>query len=289
LVLGPAVFLFVPESPVRALVPVDVRGAVLLASGLALLLLGISKGRDWEWTSGLTLGVFAGALALLASFAVVETRVRDPLVDLGLLVTQPFTSAYACSAAFGFALFLGAFLIPPMVAAPTATGYGLGLDTLEVGLVLFPTGLVTLASAWASGRLVDRVGPRSLVAAGAVCGIAGFTWLALAHGSAAAVGVGSAILGVAWGTVLTGIASLVVRAARPDQTTIAVAVNVVVRNTSVAIGAQVAFAIVAAAPVIAGFPAESGYTNAFWVGAAGAGVLLATSLLLRGRPPRAGT
>ncbi len=42
-------------------------------------------------------------------------------------------------------------------------------------------------------------------------------------------------------------------------------------------------------PAVAGFPAESGYTNAFWMGAAGAGVLLASSLLLRGRPPRAVT
>jgi MFS family permease len=289
LVLGPAVFLFVPESPVRAAVRVDVRGAVLLAGGLALLLLAISKGREWEWTSGLTLGVLAAALALLAAFAFVETRVRDPLVDLGLLVTQPFTSAYACSVAFGFVFFLAVFLIPPLVAAPESTGYGLGLDTLEVGLVLFPTGLVTVVSAWASGRLVDRVGPRWLVATGAVVGVAGYTWLALSHASAVAIGAGSAIIGIAWGTVLTGVASIVVRSARQDQTSIAVAVNVVVRNTSVAIGAQVAFAIVAAAPVVAGFPAESGYTNAFWMGAAGAGVLLASSLLLRGRPPRAVT
>ena len=289
LVLGPAVFLFVPESPIRAAVRVDVRGAVLLAAGLALLLLGISKGREWEWTSGLTLGVFAAAFALLVAFVLVETRVRDPLVDLRLLVTQPFTSAYACSAAFGFAFVLAVFMIPPLVAAPESTGYGLGLDTLEVGLVLFPTGLVTMVSAWISGRLVDRVGSRALVATGAVVGIAGFTWLALVHDSAVALGFGSAVIGVGWGTVLTGVASLVVRSARHDQTSIAVAANVVVRNTSVSIGTQVGFAIVAAAPVVAGFPAESGYTNVFWMGAAGAGVLLASSLLLRGRPPRAVT
>src|SRR4051794_28852667 len=63
-------------------VPVDFAGAALIASGLAALLVGISKGNDWGWTSGRELGLFAGSAALLAAFVVVERSVRHPLVPL---------------------------------------------------------------------------------------------------------------------------------------------------------------------------------------------------------------
>ena len=90
------------------------------------------------------------------------------------------------------------------------------------------------------GRAIDRAGPRALVAAGGVLGMAGYTALA-------------------------------------------VAVNNVPRNTAVAIGAQVAFAIIAGAELVGGYPAESGYTWVFAMGGAGAALLLLASALLPGR------
>jgi MFS family permease len=163
-VLSVAVVAFVPESS-RSRVPVDVLGAVLLGLGLVALLLGISKGRDWGWASAAIVGLFATAVALLACFVFVERRVRQPLVDLRLVVTRPFAQANACVSVMAFSFFIPAFLVPSIAAAPEATGYGSGLSTMRVGLVLFPTGIATLAGAWAAGRLVDRVGPRALVAA----------------------------------------------------------------------------------------------------------------------------
>jgi MFS family permease len=284
IVLGAAILLVVPESPVRARVPVDVAGAVLLGSGLAALLLAISKGRDWGWTSGLTVGVFATAALLLLVFAAVERRVREPLVDLALVVTRPFADTNVCVFAFGFTFFTAAFLLPTIAATPEASGYGSGLSTLEVGLTLFPTGIATMISAWAAGRLVDRIGPRALVAGGSLLGLAGYVSLALAHATPLALGAGSAVVGLSWGLVLTGIAAVVVRRAPRDKTSVAVAVMVVSRNTAVSIGAQVAFALVAGAGVVAGFPAEAGYTRAFVLAAAGAVVTLLASLLVPGRP-----
>jgi hypothetical protein len=46
----------------------DVPGAALVTSGLVLLVLGITQGRQWEWTSTRTIGVFAAATVLLAAF-----------------------------------------------------------------------------------------------------------------------------------------------------------------------------------------------------------------------------
>jgi hypothetical protein len=151
--------------------------------GLLALLLAISRGSTWGWTSGPTLASFAAALALLAAFALVEERVRQPLVNLGLVVTRPFASANLCAFAFGYSFFIAVFVIPQMAAAPASTGYGLDLSTTGIGLVLLPTGVASLAGGVAGGRAIEHVGPRSLVASGAALGIAGYTFLALAHPS----------------------------------------------------------------------------------------------------------
>jgi MFS family permease len=275
----------VDESPVRADVRLDAGGATLLGVGLFALLLAISRGSTWEWLSARTLLVFAGAAVALTVFVAVERRVRDPLVDLALVVRRPFTSANACAAAFGFAFFNAVFVIPQIAAAPTSTGYGSGLSTTGIGLVLVPTGVASVVGGLAGGRLLDRAGPRALVATGGVLGMAGYLSLALFHASPVALAAGSAIVGLGWGVILTGIASVIIRSAPPESTAVAVAVSAVGRNTAVAIGAQIAFAIIAGVEVVGGHPAESGYIWVFAMGGTGAAVLLLASSALPGRRP----
>jgi MFS family permease len=132
LVVAVAVLVLVDESPVRAHVRLDLGGALLLALGLVALLLAISKGSAWGWSSARIVGIFAASAALLALFVLVERRVRQPLVDLGLVVTRPFLNANVCVSAFGFAFFVAVFLVPQIAASPESTGYGLGLSTVEI-------------------------------------------------------------------------------------------------------------------------------------------------------------
>jgi predicted MFS family arabinose efflux permease len=188
--------------------------------------------------------------------------------------------------AFGFSFFVGVFMIPQLAAAPTSTGYGLGLSTTGIGLILLPTGLASLVGGLFGGRVVARVGPRPLVGAGGALGVAGYTFLAVVDASAATLALGSAAVGLAWGLILTGIASVVIRSAPRDSTSVAVAVNAVIRNTAVAIGAQVAFAIIAGVDVVGTYPDESGYTWVFAMGALGAALLVWASTLLPGRAAR---
>ena len=56
----------------------DVLGALLVTSGLSILVLGITKGHDWGWTSGRTIGVFALAAVLLIGFIGQESRAEPP-------------------------------------------------------------------------------------------------------------------------------------------------------------------------------------------------------------------
>ena len=77
--------LFVPESPVKSPARIDWGGTVMLSAGLVCLLLAVSEGPAWGWGSARIVGLFAAAAVILALFAVLERRVREPLVDMGLM------------------------------------------------------------------------------------------------------------------------------------------------------------------------------------------------------------
>lgn len=76
---------FVPESPVRARQRLDVAGALLIGGGLAGVLLYISQGTSWGWTSPGCYGYLIGGLAALVLFVVRQRMAADPLIDLKLL------------------------------------------------------------------------------------------------------------------------------------------------------------------------------------------------------------
>jgi hypothetical protein len=80
--------------------------------------------------------------------------------------------------------------------------------------------------------------------------------------------------------------TVVIRGSSTDKTGVAIGVNVVIRNTSVAVGTQDAVALVSGAGLIDGFTAESGFTRAFVLGAAGATLALLASVLMPGREGR---
>jgi len=274
---------FVPESSVRSRIPVDVAGAVLLASGLVSLLLAISKGTAWGWSSMEIITLFAGAAALLTVFVLVERRIPQPLVDLRLVTTKPFANANLCAFVFGYAFFVAVIVIPQIAAAPEESGYGLDLSTIEIGLLLVPTSAAGFLGSWLGGRVVDRIGPRALVALGAVLGVVGYVSLAAERSTFETLALGSAVIGLGWGFILTGIYPVIMRSASVDKTSVAIGVMVVFRNTAVSTGVTVAFVLIAAAGYSGEFVNDAGYTWAFVMCAGGAAVTLLASALLPGR------
>ncbi|MCO5968587.1 MFS transporter [Actinoallomurus soli] len=92
--LGAAVLLaarlLIPESRAATAGRVDRPGVALLSGALVLLVLPLIEGRQLGWPLWTWLCLAAAPLAL-AAFAVVEGRVREPLVDLRLFRDRPFT------------------------------------------------------------------------------------------------------------------------------------------------------------------------------------------------------
>src|SRR5690606_15628020 len=95
----------------------DYPGLVVLAVWLVCLLLGISEGNAWGWTSRGVLGLFGAAAVLCVVWVLIELRVRAPLVRIALLVGPRSLSANVVSALLGFSMFAAFTLIAGFIQA----------------------------------------------------------------------------------------------------------------------------------------------------------------------------
>ena len=80
-----AAWIVVPPSPVRTPGRISVLPAVMLSAWLVCLLLGLSQGHRWGWTSGDVLSLLAAAVVLAALWVLVETRSAAPLIDMQMM------------------------------------------------------------------------------------------------------------------------------------------------------------------------------------------------------------
>ena len=265
-------------------------GGALLSGGLLAALLAISQGNQWGWSSTRVIGLFVAAGCLLVAFVLVELRVTEPLVDMRAMARRPLWGASAAAFAVSFAFFIYLLLVPQIATLPPVSGYGLGLTITETGLVVLPGSLASILGGWLSGRLVGRVGARVLVALGAACAAAAYVALAIWHDNVGPIVVAVAVLGLGVGLAVPAIVNLVVRAAGELETSVSVAVNFVVRTIGGALGIQTVAALVTGAgSTAAGFPAESGFTDGFVLGALAALVALVATIAVpapRRRPAR---
>lgn len=144
---------------------IDWSGLVLVSVGLFAVVLALVESDAWGAGPALAVGL-AGALVLLA-FAVVERRVRDPLVELSLFRNGPYFGATAAA----FAL-VGSYWAV-MFFQPQYLQDARGHSAVESGLMILPITVPMIFISPFSGRLIGRFGARRLMTAGMVLGTLG--------------------------------------------------------------------------------------------------------------------
>jgi EmrB/QacA subfamily drug resistance transporter len=150
-----AAILVLPTFPRRVGRRFDVLGFLTVASGLFALLLGLSNGEDWHWTSYRILILFTFSVLSLALFVVIELQVDDPLLDLRVFRYGAFTHTLLLISLLMVVLFNTAFYVPQFLQL------GQGLGAFEAGLVLLPPALVMAVLMPIAGMVYDRIGPRA--------------------------------------------------------------------------------------------------------------------------------
>jgi DHA2 family multidrug resistance protein len=165
------VFIKDPPYLKRTAMRIDYAGLMLLVTGLGCLQIVLDKGQRENWfSSGLIfwLSIISGTAILL--FVIVELFFAEhPVVDLRAFKNVSFSTGTVVMFFAFFSLFASIVLLP--VYLQTLMGYTATL----AGMVLAPGGIATLVAMPLAGRLVTRMNPKLLLAAGlGICGYAAF-------------------------------------------------------------------------------------------------------------------
>src|SRR4051794_20319433 len=213
---------------------IDWAGQATLTAGLFLLVLALLRGNDVGWGSTEIVAELSASAVLIALFMLIESRIKDPMLPLGLFRIPSFTgaqvSAFSISASL-FAVYIYATIYLQSV---------LGLSPIEAGLAYLPGTFLNAATSGITagmaekGKLSSRVAVSlglAMVATGLLLmttADANSSWLAIQPGLIIAmIGTGMfnpAVIGVALGSV------------SEDQSGLAAGTNDTFRQAGIAVG-----------------------------------------------------
>ncbi|MFJ2116312.1 MULTISPECIES: MFS transporter [unclassified Streptomyces] len=286
------VLAFVPESRVRTGGSFDLVGAIGLSIALVSLLLAVSKGADWGWDSGTTLGLFAVAVITLIAWGAYELRTAQPLVDLRTLARRQVLFTNLASIAFGFSMFATALSLPQLLQLPEQTGYGLGRSMLTVGLVLAPQGLVMMAMAPLSARITTTRGPKTTLMTGAVIVAAGYSLNIVLMSEVWHLILVSCVIAAGVGCAYGAMPALIMGAVPASETAAANSLNTLMRSIGTSFASAIAGVVLARMTTTFGttaLPSENGFKVVMAIGAGAALLAFALASFLPGRSAAART
>ncbi len=285
----------VPESREKRPTKPDYAGALALSAALASLLVAISEGTRWGWTSFGVLGLVAVSVVAFVVWARIEHRVDEPLVDLRTFTRREMAATNVTTLIVGFSMFSTFILLPNFVQMPNGLppqvaaqlGYGFGASPVEVGLYFIPSSVAMIVAGPLAGALGTKYGRILPLRAGIVFLVLALGLLTVAHGAPWTIYAWMVLLGIGLAFCFAALGNLVIDYSRPGETGVASGMNTIMRTIGAALGSQVAAAIISS-NTLAGtqVPLERGFTIAFGIGAVGALVALVPTLLLR--PPDKG-
>jgi EmrB/QacA subfamily drug resistance transporter len=227
-----AAVLFLPYFGPTAVGRFDVLGFVTVATGLVSLLLALTEGQSWGWTSYRIITLFAVSAVFLALFVIIELEVENPLLDVRVFRHGAYTNSLLLISVLSVGLFAVLFYIPLLLQQAR------GLGAFDTGLLLLPQALVMGVLMPSAGMIYDKFGPRWPAAIGLALTAVGtyllidvnldtsnttIVWLLVLR----SVGMGLSMMPIMTG----GIAAV-----PPDMVDGAGAFNTVVQRASAALG-----------------------------------------------------
>jgi EmrB/QacA subfamily drug resistance transporter len=251
----------------------DVAGALTITASLMLAVYGIVNGNEAGWSSTWIIALLVSALVLLIVFVIIEARIAEPLMPLGLFRIRNVAVANAAAVLWAAAMFAW-FFISALYMQQV-----LGYDAMQVGLAFLPSNLIMAAfSLGLSAKIVMVFGNRLSIAAGLLCaalGLALFTLAPVDGNFLVHVFPGMALLGVGAGIALNPMLLCAMSDVEPGESGLASGIV----NTAFMMGGAVGLAILASVAaartgtlIAAGIDSvaalNGGYHLAFGIGAA---------------------
>jgi MFS family permease len=231
-----------PESRSAHRARLDVPGVLLMASGTAALLAGLTEGRA-GWGRPPTLLLIGSGVVLLVGFVLAERRSDQPMLDLGLLGRPAFRAVNLAGLA------TGAGIIALMSYVSGFVGSGLGISATTAAWLMLAWSAPSVATAVAARHLPARWSGRSQMAAALlVIGVGQLLVLGVDTDSGPARFVpGLLLAGVATGVLNAAMGRESVASVPPGQAGLGSGANNTARYLGSALGVTVVSVV--AAPV----------------------------------------
>jgi len=154
------IFIEEPVKKIKGLKNFDIFGALLLGLSLGSLVLVLDQGQGWGWISTKSIITYMITAVSMYIFILVESKAKEPVVDLKFFKIFTFTAAIITSFISFMGMMGGLFLLPIFIQ-----NY-LGYSVTKTGLLFIPMALGMMFTAPLGGWLSSKIEPRFLTAFG---------------------------------------------------------------------------------------------------------------------------
>lgn len=255
-------WLYVKESPIRSGGRLNWLNAALMMLGVTGIIIGISEGGDWGWTSGRTLGLLVGGAAVCGLWVFAELVSTNPVFNLHLMRERPVWSTNVFAFMVGAGMY-GSFAVYPIYAElPTSTGFAYGASMMESGLYLLPMVAPMGLAGLVARHLTAAFGASRVLVAGSIVTAVGFGAMVPWHEHPYEMMISLALAGTGFGLVLTTLFTVVVHAVPGPNVGEVSGMNTVIRFIGGAVGTQVVSSLISGRTVD-GLPVLHGFLASF--------------------------
>jgi EmrB/QacA subfamily drug resistance transporter len=262
----------------------DALGAVLVTGGLATTVFAITQANGYGWSSAKTIGLFAVAVFLLASFVAVELRSSDPLMSFSIFRIKTVAGANAAGLILGTAV-MSMFLMLTLYMQQV-----LGFSPLKTGVSYLAVALSMIVWSAVASQLVTKVGVKPVLVTGMAVLTVGLLYFTQVSTDGSYVGdllPGFLVIAVGMGFAFVPVSIAALAGVEAKDAGLASGLI----NTSQQIGGALGIAVLSSVAVAHTTSAAktgertaealtTGFHAAFWVGAAIAAAGALASLLL---------
>lgn len=247
-----AILLVVPESPIRSGGRFDSLGAGCISVWLTALLLAITKGEHWGWTSPAILGLFVIFGIVFLLWIPWELRASQPVIDLRTTAYRPVLLTNITTFIVGIAMYANMLSSTQLLEMPTSTGYGFGFTVFHSGLALLPSAMAMVLMAPVAARIVTLFGPKTALMIGGLVLAAGYLFRTFFITGVWEIMLGAIIVSSGTMIAFSAAPNIIMRVVPITETSAANGLNNVMRT----MGTSVSSAAVAA--VLTGITMEVG-------------------------------
>lgn len=281
------VLIAVPGDVLRFPGRLDIAGALGLALGITGLLLMLSRGSEWGWTSPLTLGCGIGGVIVLLLWGWYQLRTKDPLLDLRVAARPAVLFTNVASLCMGFALFSSNVTFPQMLELPVESGSGFGLSMVSAAFVIMTAGLVMMLVSPLSGWLERTIGGRRLFTAGTTAIVLAYGFILLWSTEVWHVLVANLLIGVGIGFTFAAMPMIIMRSVPSAETGASNGLNALFRSVGTSTASAVMGGVLAAMSIEfegAVVPTRQAFEVCFWLALVVGVIALGLSLLIPKQP-----